>query len=186
MLSPFNHIDSSTQLLATASSTCINTCHESSSRHDWRPVSSHSRCSASSASPLTRAYSTRYSALQGSFSEHISLLNTLTSSHNLTAIPVRTAAELAQCTGLIIPGGESTTISLLLQRGGLLEPVREFVRRAKAGTGSVWGTCAGMILLGKEVVGSKDGYEGLDGIDYKVVRNQWGRQVSATRTLVLD
>jgi pyridoxal 5'-phosphate synthase pdxT subunit len=54
------------------------------------------------------------------------------------------------------------------------------VKRARDGEVgvSVWGTCAGMILLGKEVVGKKEGYEGLGGVDIKVVRNQWGRQVS--------
>lgn len=77
----------------------------------------------------------------------------------------------------MIPGGESTTISICAAQSGLLEPLREFVKEAKGGRKSVWGTCAGMILLGDEVVGSKEGYTGLGGVGIKVVRNQWGRQV---------
>ena len=121
-----------------------------------------------------------HSALQGSYSEHLAVLASLP--FPLSLVAVRTPAELAQCDGLIIPGGESTTMSLVAQSGGLISPLRDFVRAARDGNGSspksVWGTCAGMILLGKDVVGGKDGYEGLDGVDCRVVRNQWGRQVS--------
>lgn len=118
---------------------------------------------------------TRNSALQGSFSEHIAILQTLPFPLDVT--PIRTSAQLAQVSALIIPGGESTAISLLASSSGLLADLREFVQLAKDGKRSVWGTCAGMILLGEEVVGSKAGYEGLGGVDMRVVRNQWGRQV---------
>ncbi|KAI5477830.1 phospholipase A-2-activating protein [Pseudohyphozyma bogoriensis] len=114
------------------------------------------------------------SALQGSFAEHLAALSAVP---DITSAAVKTVEQLALCDGLIIPGGESTTISLLARKGGLLEPLRAFVEDAKAGRGkSCWGTCAGMIFLSKEVIGAKDGYEGLDGVDCRVVRNQFGRQ----------
>lgn len=93
---------------------------------------------------------------------------------------VRTPADLARCRGLIIPGGESTTIALLINQSGLYEPLREFVRLAKQGTGerAVWGTCAGAILLAKEIDGpTTAGWKGLDAIDVRVSRNRFGRQV---------
>lgn len=121
-----------------------------------------------------------HSALQGSFAEHVGVIKILAPSFLptiLTASAVRTPEQLALCQGLIIPGGESSAISLIIQSSRLLEPLREFVQRAKHGQGAVWGTCAGMILLASDVVGSLEGYEGLNGFDIKVVRNQFGRQV---------
>lgn len=118
-----------------------------------------------------------YSALQGSFAEHVHIIDQLGIT-GVSAIQVRTKDDLQRCTGLILPGGESTTISLLAQKGGLLEPLRQFVQDAKFDRGrAVWGTCAGMIMLASQVVGAKAGFEGLNGVDYSVVRNQWGRQV---------
>lgn len=71
-------------------------------------------------------------ALQGAFSEHVQLLRLASSSLHppvsFSFLEVRTPAELAQCDGLIIPGGESTAISLVAARSGLLEPLREFVK----------------------------------------------------------
>lgn len=124
------------------------------------------------------------SALQGSFAEHIASINSLPLSYNVHATSVRTPTELARCKGLIIPGGESTAISLLITKSGLYEPLREFVRSAKAGEGkSIWGTCAGMILLAKEIEGpTSEGWKGLDGIDVRVGRNSYGRQVSSLGT----
>ncbi|GAA5848351.1 hypothetical protein JCM5353_000451 [Sporobolomyces roseus] len=120
-------------------------------------------------------------ALQGSFAEHIYAINTLSSTINVHAIPIRTPTELARCKGLIIPGGESTAISLIITKSGLYEPLREFVRNAKMGEGkSIWGTCAGMILLAKEIEGpTSEGWKGLDGIDVRVGRNSYGRQLQS-------
>lgn len=77
-------------------------------------------------------------ALQGGFQEHLDLLSiaakTVLSDEDFTAIPVRTVAQLGQCDALIIPGGESTSMTLLANNGGLMQPLREFVR-AKP----VWG-----------------------------------------------
>ena len=123
-------------------------------------------------------------ALQGSFSEHVDLLNSLAPqfpSHKLEIVEVRTAVHLARVNSLIIPGGESTAISLIAQRTHLIEPLREFVKEAKEGRKAIWGTCAGMILVGQEVVGGKEGADNFaagHGMDVRVVRNQWGRQVS--------
>ncbi|GAA5830516.1 hypothetical protein JCM3766R1_002749 [Sporobolomyces carnicolor] len=120
-------------------------------------------------------------ALQGSFAEHIASINSLPSSHNVRAVPVRTPSELERCKGLVIPGGESTAISLLITKSGLYEPLREFVRNAKANQGkSIWGTCAGMILLAKEIEGpTSEGWQGLDAIDVRVGRNSYGRQLQS-------
>ena len=82
-------------------------------------------------------------ALQGDFHEHIVALRAL----GVEAFEVRTLAQLDAADGLILPGGESTTIARLLLAFDLMEPVRE---RIRAGL-PVWGTCAGAIMLAKEV-----------------------------------
>ncbi|KWU45244.1 SNO glutamine amidotransferase [Rhodotorula sp. JG-1b] len=130
------------------------------------------------------------SALQGSFAEHVHALQSLPEQSRLPVIQVRTPADLAQCRGLIIPGGESTAIALLINQSGLYEPLLEFVRLAKQGTGerAIWGTCAGAILLAREIDGpTTAGWKGLDAIDVRVSRNRFGRQLqSFAEPLVLD
>ncbi|GAA5997554.1 pyridoxal 5'-phosphate synthase subunit PdxT [Rhodotorula paludigena] len=123
-------------------------------------------------------------ALQGSFAEHIAALEAVTTSagKHVPVVAVRTPADLARCRALIIPGGESTTISLLIRKSGLYDPLKEFVALAKRGDGqrSIWGTCAGMILLAKEIDGpTSEGWEGFDGMDVRVARNQFGRQLQS-------
>ena len=108
-------------------------------------------------------------ALQGGFAEHIAILTKL----GVDAIEVRRPEQLAGLDGLIIPGGESTTISRLMRRWELLDPVRERARDGMA----VWGTCAGAILLA-ESAGDLD-REGLRLMDIAVERNAFGRQVSS-------
>jgi 5'-phosphate synthase pdxT subunit len=123
----------------------------------------------------------RNSALQGSFSEHVAALQRIAPSFSppLEVVAVRTPVDLALCRALIIPGGESTTISLLIRKSGLYEPLQEMVKTAKeGGDRALWGTCAGMILLAKQIDGpTSEGWEGLDGMDVRVARNQYGRQV---------
>ncbi|GAA5977244.1 hypothetical protein JCM11641_003888 [Rhodosporidiobolus odoratus] len=125
-------------------------------------------------------------ALQGSFAEHLSSLQAIANKFTppLTALAVRTPADLAQCRALILPGGESTTISLLIRKSGLYEPLREMVRVAKeGGNRALWGTCAGMILLAREIEGPiSEGWEGLEGMDVRVARNQYGRQLQSFST----
>ncbi|MFC1813169.1 pyridoxal 5'-phosphate synthase glutaminase subunit PdxT [Thermodesulfobacteriota bacterium] len=103
-------------------------------------------------------------ALQGDFIEHIVVLRRL----GIEAVEVRLPQELKKLSGLIIPGGESTTIGKLAANYGLLSPLRNF-----AATGAIWGTCAGMILMAKEV-GVAQPLLGL--MDIKVQRNAFGRQ----------
>lgn len=135
-------------------------------------------------------------ALQGAFIEHIDLLRQASEAF-LTATPptgpsagpigadhvlfdfieVRTPAELATCDALVIPGGESTSISLIAERTGLLEPLREFVKVQRRPT---WGTCAGLILLAESANKSKStGQELIGGLDVRVHRNYFGRQVES-------
>ncbi|POR34290.1 Putative pyridoxal 5'-phosphate synthase subunit PDX2 [Tolypocladium paradoxum] len=93
------------------------------------------------------------------------------------AVEVRTAAELARCDALIIPGGESTTISLVAAQSGLLEPLREFVKVLKKPT---WGTCAGLILLSEQANATKKGGQDLiGGLGVRVHRNHFGRQIES-------
>jgi 5'-phosphate synthase pdxT subunit len=119
-------------------------------------------------------------ALQGAFSEHIQLLRhaaaNLPASNNLKFqfIEVRTPEQLSQCDGLIIPGGESTAMSLVAARSGLLEPLRDFVKVLRRPT---WGTCAGLILLAESANRTKKGGQDLiGGLDVRVNRNHFGRQ----------
>jgi 5'-phosphate synthase pdxT subunit len=107
-------------------------------------------------------------ALQGDFREHLSLLASL----GVAAIPVRLPSQLEQVSALVVPGGESTTISLLLESSGLLGPLRE---RLRLGLPTL-GTCAGMILLAEEVLDGRPDQHCLGAIDISVRRNAFGRQ----------
>ena len=82
-------------------------------------------------------------ALQGAFREHVTMLRGM----GVDAVEVRLPEQLQVLDGLIIPGGESTTIGKLATRYGLIEPIRAMVAQGKP----VWGTCAGMIVLAKQV-----------------------------------
>lgn len=106
-------------------------------------------------------------ALQGAFAEHAAAVRRV----GAEAAEVRLPRDLEGLAGLIIPGGESTTIGKLAVTFGLLEPLREF-----AGRRPVWGTCAGAILLSKDARRSQP----LLGVmDIRVARNAFGRQVDS-------
>ena len=111
---------------------------------------------------------------QGSVEEHLHCLKQLP---NVRAIPVKTLAALEEVDGLILPGGESTTISKLLDIFGLMEPLRKRIQGGMA----VWGTCAGMILLAKEIVGES---AHLGVMDITVRRNAYGTQLDSFTELV--
>ena len=124
-------------------------------------------------------------ALQGAFVEHINLLQDAAGSLlrrqdadiDFHFMEVRTPSELARCDALILPGGESTSISLIAERTGLLEPLRDFVKVQRK---PVWGTCAGLILLAESANKSKStGQELIGGLDVRVHRNYFGRQVES-------
>ncbi len=114
-------------------------------------------------------------ALQGAFIEHINILKSL----GVEAVEVRLPEQLADLDGLIIPGGESTTIGKLARRFGLMEPLHDF-----AESKSVWGTCAGMIFLAKEISSNTVGRDQplLGVMDIEVARNAFGRQVDSFET----
>ncbi|MFB8089998.1 pyridoxal 5'-phosphate synthase glutaminase subunit PdxT [Streptomyces sp. NPDC055992] len=107
-------------------------------------------------------------ALQGDVREHLIAL----ASADALARPVRRPEELAEVDGLVLPGGESTTMSKLAALFGMLDPLRE---RIAAGM-PVYGTCAGMILLADKILDPRSGQETLGGIDMIVRRNAFGRQ----------
>ncbi len=108
-------------------------------------------------------------ALQGSFAEHLQAFRRL----DVPAREVRRPEELAGLDGLVIPGGESTTISHLLQEYGLFKPLS----RMLAGGFPVWGTCAGMIVLARQA--TELAYPTFGALDIVVERNGWGRQVDS-------
>ena len=107
-------------------------------------------------------------ALQGDFAEHISALSKL----NVYASEVRLPAHLEGLDGLIIPGGESTAIGKLAGRWGLVAPLKEKLRA----NWPVWGTCAGLIFLARDVVGGLADQVFLSAMDIRVQRNAFGRQ----------
>ena len=109
-------------------------------------------------------------ALQGDFSEHIAMLKKL----NVDASEVRLPEHLNGLDGLIIPGGESTTIAKLAVAYNLMEPLQLFGQRH-----AIWGTCAGAILLSKDI--SRD-QPLLKLMDIKVQRNAFGRQIDSFET----
>ncbi|MEZ4870594.1 MAG: pyridoxal 5'-phosphate synthase glutaminase subunit PdxT [Caldilineaceae bacterium] len=111
-------------------------------------------------------------ALQGAFIEHIQLLRQL----GVTAVEVRKPEQLEDLDGLIIPGGESTTMGLVAERWGLVEPLRRWVHDGHP----TWGTCAGMILLADHATNQKEGGQPLlGGLNVTVNRNFFGRQVDS-------
>src|SRR5690606_9305698 len=110
-------------------------------------------------------------ALQGAFIEHIKMLRRL----GVEAVEVRLPRDLEGLDGLIIPGGESTTIGKLAVDYGLIEPLRDFARQRPT-----WGTCAGMIFLAKDL--GKDRQPILSLMDIQVDRNAFGRQIDSFET----
>jgi len=111
-------------------------------------------------------------ALQGSFREHVRMLNSIA---DAVAIEVRTKEELDAVDGLVIPGGESTTMALLAEEWGLLEELKTFAETDKP----IWGTCAGLIFLARScTAGAKEGGQALIGtLDVEVHRNFFGSQI---------
>jgi len=110
-------------------------------------------------------------ALQGAFREHIKMLQQL----GIETVEVRLPDQLSGIDGLIIPGGESTTIGKLAIDYGLIDPLRAFVRIKPT-----WGTCAGMIFLAKNI--GIDEQPILGAMDIEVNRNAFGRQIDSFET----
>lgn len=110
-------------------------------------------------------------ALQGDVREHAVMLQR----SGAQVIQVKSADQLDALQGLVIPGGESTTMALLAERWGLLEPLRSVVRAGLP----VYGSCAGMIMLANEILDAKAGQQVIGGLDVTVRRNAFGRQVDS-------
>jgi pyridoxal 5'-phosphate synthase pdxT subunit len=115
-------------------------------------------------------------ALQGDVREHLAALR----ASGAEAVAVRRPEELAALDGLVVPGGESTTMANLAQRFGLLEPLREAVR----GGLPTYGSCAGMIMLADRITDAPAGQQTIGGLDVTVRRNAFGRQVDSFETEV--
>src|SRR5688500_9170167 len=110
-------------------------------------------------------------ALQGDVREHLAALDAL----GAEAVPVRRSDELSGVDALVLPGGESTTMSLLLQSSDLFAPIAERLRDGMP----AFGTCAGMILLATRVLDGRDDQLSFGAIDIAVRRNAFGRQVDS-------
>ncbi|MET8153021.1 pyridoxal 5'-phosphate synthase glutaminase subunit PdxT [Actinoplanes sp. NPDC049668] len=115
-------------------------------------------------------------ALQGDVREHLSAL----AECDALARPVRRPEELEEVDALVIPGGESTTMSNLAITFGLLDPIRKRI----AGGMPVYGSCAGMIMLATTVLDGRPDQESFAGIDMTVRRNAFGRQVDSFEAAV--
>ncbi len=109
-------------------------------------------------------------AIQGDFAEHIKMLKGL----GVETREVRLPVELENLDGLIIPGGESTTIGKLAKEYKMIEPLRKFGEEK-----AVWGTCAGAIFLSKDATRVKTGQPLLKLMDITIQRNAFGRQVDS-------
>ena len=113
-------------------------------------------------------------ALQGAFSEHEKILLRI----GAKVARVRLPKQLEDLDGLIIPGGESTTIGKVARRWGLLEPLRAFAQSGRP----LWGTCAGMIFMAEHVTDGSADQPLLSLLDVTVRRNAFGRQVDSFET----
>jgi 5'-phosphate synthase pdxT subunit len=108
-------------------------------------------------------------ALQGAFREHLDVLHQI----GVEGVPVRLPADLEAVSGLILPGGESTTMRKLIDRWGLRDPILDLARQGAP----IFGTCAGMILLSRDIVDGDEPVFPL--LDVAVKRNAFGRQLDS-------
>jgi 5'-phosphate synthase pdxT subunit len=112
-------------------------------------------------------------ALQGDFAKHQTMLRLL----KVETVLVKKPEDLHGCSGLIIPGGESTTLTKLLRKGNLYEPIREFARKSP-----IMGTCAGAIMVSSTVDDNR--ITPLRLIDISITRNAYGGQIDSFITHV--
>lgn len=113
-------------------------------------------------------------ALQGAFAAHVATFSSL----GVAAFEVRNAGQLADADRLVVPGGESTTMSLMLQRSELVGPLGEYLEAGHP----VFGTCAGAILLASKIDGGRPDQIGFPMLDMTVRRNDYGRQRESFET----
>jgi len=110
-------------------------------------------------------------ALQGAFAAHSDCLTSI----GVQSVEVRTPAQLASVDALLMPGGESSTMSQLLESSGLFDPIAARIADGMP----VFGTCAGMILLASEILDGRSDQRSFSAIDISVRRNAFGRQVDS-------
>ncbi|MDT0164808.1 pyridoxal 5'-phosphate synthase glutaminase subunit PdxT [Actinotalea sp. AC32] len=123
---------------------------------------------------MTRPVTVGVLALQGDVREHVAALE----ESGARAVPVRRARELEAVDGIVVPGGESTTMDKLLRAFELFEPLQDAVRAGLP----AYGSCAGMILLADRIAGGIEGQRTIGGLDITVRRNAFGRQVDSFET----
>jgi 5'-phosphate synthase pdxT subunit len=116
-------------------------------------------------------------AIQGGVREHLRSLEL----SGVNSISVKTREQLSGVDGLILPGGESSTMDKLARTFGLMEPLRE----ARASGLPMFGSCAGMIMLADQIVGAIEGQESIGGLDISVERNAFGGQTESFETGIL-
>jgi len=112
--------------------------------------------------------------MQGAFAEHVGALEKAGARTRL----VRKREDLEGLDGIVLPGGESTTMTMLMERVGLLEPLRDTIARGLA----TLATCAGMIMLARDITDGMPEQKGLGLLDVGVRRNGYGRQVDSFET----
>ena len=117
-------------------------------------------------------------ALQGAFSSHIKVLNSI----GVSTQEVRTPQDLASVDALVMPGGESTTMSQLLESSELFEPIKKLIHEGLP----VFGTCAGMILLASKIIDGRDDQLPFGAIDIEVQRNAYGRQIDSLKPISMS
>jgi 5'-phosphate synthase pdxT subunit len=110
-------------------------------------------------------------ALQGAFEEHEVIFNKI--SPKIKTILIKKKEDIEVCDGIVLPGGESTSMSFLEK--DIFQAMREHIDRKKA----IWGTCAGMILLANNIVGKIDGQKNIGGLDITIHRNFFGSQLNS-------
>lgn len=110
-------------------------------------------------------------ALQGDFREHLQALNSI----GVNTVEVKRAEELVGIDGLVLPGGESTTIAKLARIFNIFEPIQSYIKSGKP----IYGSCAGLILLANRILDGAIGQETFGGLDITARRNAFGRQVDS-------
>ena len=109
-------------------------------------------------------------AIQGDVREHINHLNAI----GAQAVQVRSLSDLTDLQGLVIPGGESTTMSILAKKNNLFERLRELSKEIP-----MYGSCAGLIMLADKILDGREDQETIGGLDIVAARNAFGRQVDS-------
>jgi 5'-phosphate synthase pdxT subunit len=110
-------------------------------------------------------------ALQGAFIEHKNILDKL----NIENVLIKKAEQVKMCDGIILPGGESTAMSIIENENDIFNEIQIFIENGKI----VWGTCAGMILLANDIKGKIENQKQIGGLHATIQRNYFGSQIQS-------